>query len=84
MREVLQGTEKGKRLMNELMDGINKMFNDQSYEDAVSVFRSDLEDVTDESESDDINDFLSSLGIKGNIDFDDEDDEDDESPFQTR
>jgi hypothetical protein len=43
-----------------------------------------LEDVTDESESDDINDFLSSLGIKGNIDFDDEDDEDDESPFQTR
>jgi hypothetical protein len=84
MREVLQGTERGKRLMNELIDGINKMFNDQSYEDAVSVFRSDLEDVTDESESDDINDFLSSLGIKGNIDFDDEDDEDDESPFQTR
>jgi hypothetical protein len=84
MREVLQGTDKGKRLMNELMDGINKMFNDQDYEDAVSVFRSDLEDVTDESESDDINDFLSSLGIRGNIDFDDEDDEDDESPFQTR
>lgn len=85
MREVLQGTENGKRLMNELMDGINKMFNDQAYEDAVSIFRSDLEDVTDESEPDDINSFLNSLGIRGNIDLDDEDDEDDDdSPFQRR
>jgi hypothetical protein len=84
MREVLQGTEKGKRLMNELMEGINRMFNDQAYEDAVSVFRDDLEDVTDESEPDDINSFLNSLGIKGNIDYDDDDDEDDESPSQRR
>jgi hypothetical protein len=85
MREVLQGTENGKRLMNELMDGINKMFNDQAYEDAVSIFRNDLEDVADESEPDDINSFLNSLGIRGNIDSDDEDDEDDDdSPFQRR
>jgi len=86
MREVLQGTDQGKRLMNELMDGINKMFNDQAYEDAVSVFRSDLEDVTDDTESGDINSFLNSLGIKGNIDLDDDDEEDDEdeSPYQTR
>jgi hypothetical protein len=84
MREVLQGTEKGKRLMNELMEGINRMFNDQAYEDAVSIFRDDLEDVTDESEPDDINSFLNSLGIKGNIDLDDDDEEDDEGPFQRR
>jgi hypothetical protein len=84
MREVLQGTEKGKRLMNELMEGINRMFNDQAYEDAVSVFRDDLDDVTDESEPDDINSFLNSLGIKGNIDYDDDDEEDDDSPFQRR
>ena len=84
MREVLQGTQQGKRLMNELMEGINRMFNDQAYEDAVSVFRNDLENITDETESNDINDFLSSLGIRGNIDLDDEDDEDDDSPFQTR
>ena len=84
MREVLQGTEKGKRLMNELMEGINRMFNDQAYEDAVSVFRNDLEDVSDETESGDLNSFLSSLGIKGNIGLDDDDDEDDESPYQTR
>jgi hypothetical protein len=85
MREVLQGTEKGKRLMNELMEGINRMFNDQAYEDAVSIFRDDLDDVTDESEPDDINSFLNSLGIKGNIDLDDDDEEDDdESPSQRR
>jgi hypothetical protein len=85
MREVLQGTDKGKRLMNELMDGINKMFNDQEYEDAVSVFRSDLEDITDETEGSDINSFLNSLGISGNLEPDDEDDDEDEDgPFQTR
>jgi hypothetical protein len=84
MREVLQGTEKGKRLMNELMEGINRMFNDQAYEDAVSIFRDDLEDVTDETESGDINSFLNSMGIQGNINFDDDEEEDDESPFQTR
>ena len=83
MREVLQGTEKGKRLMNELMEGINRMFNDQAYEDAVSIFRDDLEDVTDEAEPNDINDFLNSLGIGGSVNFDD-DDEDDDGPFQTR
>lgn len=85
MREVLQGTDNGKRLMNELMDGINKMFNDQAYEDAVSVFRTDLDDINDEVETDDLNSFLDSLGIKGDLGYDDEDDEDDEDgPFQRR
>jgi hypothetical protein len=76
MKEVLSGSPRGKRMMNELMDGINKMFNDQEYEESVAMFRDDLDDATEETPIEDINDYLSSLGIKGNIDFD-EDDEDD-------
>ena len=75
-KEVLSGSDKGKRMMNELMDGINKMFNEQEYEDSISMFRDDLEDVSEETDESDLNDFLKSLGIEGTID--DEDDEDDD------
>ena len=64
MKEVVGQTDRGKQLLNELMDGINKMFNDQDYEESVSRFREDLEDVTDDTNDDDLDDFLSSLGIR--------------------
>jgi hypothetical protein len=78
MKEVLSGSDKGKRMMNELMDGINKMFRDQEYEESVAMFRDDLDDATDETESDDLNDFLKSLGIQGTIGDEDDGDEDNE------
>jgi hypothetical protein len=64
MKEVLGQTDRGKQLLNELMDGINKMFNDQDYEESVSKFRDDLEDMTGDTNDDDLDDFLSSLGIR--------------------
>lgn len=77
-KEVISGSDKGKRMMNELMDGINKMFNDQEYEESVAMFRDDLDDATEETEEGDLNDFLRSLGIEGRIGGDDEDDDDDD------
>ena len=87
MKEVLGGTNRGKQLMDELMEGINQMFRNQDYEEAISRFRNDLDYATDETEQGDINGWLNSVGIGGNInpyDDDDDDDEDDDSPFQTR
>lgn len=78
MKEVLSGSDKGKRMMNELMDGINKMFSDQDYEDSISMFRDDLDEATDETETEDINDFLKSLGIEGRVSDDDEDNDEDD------
>ena len=78
MKEVLSGSDKGKRMMNELMDGINKMFNDQDYEESVAMFRDDLDDATDETEEGDLDDFLKSLGIQGRVGDDDEDDDEDD------
>jgi len=63
MKEVLSASDIGKQMMNELMDGINKMFNDMDYEDAISQFRNDLEDTTDNTDDDDLDDFLRSMGI---------------------
>jgi hypothetical protein len=80
VKEVLSGSARGKRLMNELMEGINQMFKDQDYEDVIGQFNDDLDDATDETDGDDINDFLNNLGIGGNINFDD--DEDDEDTYK--
>ena len=77
MKEVLSNSDRGKRMMNELMDGINKMFNDQEYEDSVAMFRDDLDDATEETEDSDIDSYLRSIGISGSIDFGDDEDEDD-------
>jgi hypothetical protein len=64
MKEVLSGSENGKRLMNELMNGIDQMFKDENYQDAIDSFNDDLNDVTDNTDDDDLEDFLSGLGIK--------------------
>jgi hypothetical protein len=78
MKEVLGGTSRGKRLMDELMEGINQMFMDQDYESSVTIFRDDLDDVTDNTSENELRNSL------GNINFDElgigfsGDDDDDE------
>ena len=72
-KEVLSGSDKGKRMMNELMDGINKMFNEQEYEDSISMFRDELEDASEETDESDLNDFLNQFGLRSPDDDDDDD-----------
>jgi hypothetical protein len=64
MKEVISGSETGKRFMSELLQGIDQMFKDQDYQDAISQFRDDLEDVSDNTDDDDLGDFLGGLGIR--------------------
>ncbi len=64
MREVLSGSESGKRLMNQLLQGVDQMFKDQDYQNAVKIFQDDLEDMTDNTDDGDLDDFLGSIGIK--------------------
>jgi hypothetical protein len=72
MKEVISGSANGKRLMNELMSGVDQMFRDQDYQNAISAFNDDLNDVTDDTDDDDLDDFLSQLGIRRPDDDDDE------------
>lgn len=64
MKEVLLGSENGQRLMNELMEGIDQMFKNEDYQSAIDAFNEDLNDITDETDDDDLGDFLGSLGIR--------------------
>lgn len=79
MKEVVSNSENGKRLMTDLMASIQQMFNEQDYEESMNQFNDELETMSDETESDDLKDFLGGLGINLSNDDggDDEDDLDD-------
>ena len=79
VKELLSGSDRGKRMMNELMDGINKMFNDQEYEDSISMFRDDLDYATEETTEGELRNTFGNLNFDElGISFSGEDDEDDE------
>jgi hypothetical protein len=79
MREVVSGSENGKRLMTDFMESVEQMFNKQDYEESMNQFNNELERISDETESDDLIDFISSIpGISLSKDDDDDDDDDDD------
>ena len=70
-KEVISGSENGKRLMSELLQGIDKMLKNQEYQNAISRFNQDLEQVSDETDDDDLRNFLGDIGIHLSDDDDD-------------
>lgn len=64
IKEVVGQTRRGKQLLDSLMDGINKMFNDQEYEDSLSRFRDELDVATEETTEPELKNMF------GNLDFD--------------
>jgi len=64
MKEVLQGTPMGKRLLDQLMEGVEAAFNDEDYTADVVELQTDIDDIADETDDGQLNDFLSQLGIK--------------------
>ena len=63
MKEVLSGSDTGKRLMKSLYEMINGEINDYDYKVAMSTFNEDLETTSENTDEDDLLDFLSDLGI---------------------
>lgn len=63
-KEVLTHTEKGKRLMNILMDNVNRIFHDVNNQVQQEDFDESLEQATEEVNDEDLLNFLTSLGIK--------------------
>ena len=64
MKEVISGSPEGKRLLNELMVSITQMLNNQEYEDALDRFRGDLDNTTNKTDDDNLDDFLSQFNIR--------------------
>lgn len=77
LREVISGSQKGAQLIQRVIDGIVKDLNDEEYEDAMSQFDAELEGLSDETDNDDLKNFI--MGIPGiSLSNDDEDDDDDD------
>ena len=76
MKEVVSGSETGKRLIQQIVSGIEQMLNNQSYEETMSQFEDDLETLDDDTNEDDFRGWLNSLGVDlpDNEEDDDEDD----------
>jgi hypothetical protein len=79
MKEVVSKSENGNRLMETLVRAIEEDINNYDYEQTMSEFDEDLTDITDETDNDELKDFI--LGIPGislSNDNDDEGDDDDD------
>ena len=80
MKEVVSNSENGNRLMETLVRAIEEDINNYDYEQTMAEFDEDLTDITDETDNDELKDFIS--GIPGiSLSNDDDDEEDDDSLF---
>lgn len=63
-REVMIGSDRGKRLMNMLMDNVYRILNHEDNEVQDDEFDLDLDETTELVNDEDLMNFLTSLGIK--------------------
>jgi hypothetical protein len=76
MKEVVSNSENGNRLMETMVRAIEEDINNYDYEQTMSEFDEDLTNVSDETDNNELKDFIS--GIPGiSLSNDDEEDDDD-------
>jgi hypothetical protein len=76
MKEVVSNSENGNRLIETLVRAIEEDINNYEYEQTMAEFDEDLTNISDETDNDDLKDFIS--GIPGiSLSNDDEEDDDD-------
>jgi hypothetical protein len=83
MKEIMGETDRGKRLISLIYDGILRIMNDEDYQDAIEKYSMELDDIADNTNDDqllnDLNDIFDGKGIslsKDDLGDDEEDDED--------
>jgi len=76
MKEIMEGTEKAKNIISTLVQGIEQMLANEDYEEAMSQYEDELDDIDQETEDDDLVNLLKGIpGIR--LSDEEEDDEDD-------
>ena len=78
MKEVMSGSNEGKRLMNNMLESIRQGFQDEDYTENMIDFNQELDELTDNTTDDELNDLLRNLNIDGRVDFDDDEDFEDD------
>lgn len=78
MKEVVSNSESGNRLMETLVRAIEEDINNYDYEQTMAEFDDDLSDISDQTDNDELKDFISGIpGISLSNNDDDEEDDDD-------
>ena len=72
-KEILSKTENGRQLIQDMVDMIKAELNNQDYQEAMQRFNSELDDISDETSGDDLNDFLNQFGLRAPDDDDGDD-----------
>jgi len=76
MKEIVSNSENGNRLMETMVRAIEEDINNYDYEQTMAEFDEDLTNVSDDTDNNELKDFIS--GIPGiSLSNDDEDDDDD-------
>jgi len=64
MKEILSGSQNGKNLMGLLYRSIEQEIQDYDYTETMNKFDDELNNISDETDDDDFDDFLSGLNIR--------------------
>lgn len=76
MREIISGSDNGKNLLGNIITSIKQRLQNEEYEDTIQQFNQDLEQITDNTDDDELNNLLNDLGITPPKDDEEDDDED--------
>lgn len=71
-KEVVSGSEDGKKLMSSLLQGVGQMLRKKDYKEAINKFNQDLDQIAGRVSDDDLRDMLGGMNIR----LSDDDDED--------
>jgi len=63
VKEVLEGTERGQSMMQQLMEGVRAAFNQEDYTPEVDQIQNEVREAAEETSDQDMETFLQNLGI---------------------
>ena len=84
MKEIMAGTERARAIVSTLVNAIEKMFADQDYQDVMSQYENEVDDIDHDNSDDDLAKLLGGIpGIRlsDDDDYEDEDDDDGGEPI---
>lgn len=62
MKEIMANTDRAKRIIETLTQGIERMLESEEYEAVMQEYEDDIDEIENETTDDDINDFLRNIG----------------------
>jgi hypothetical protein len=79
MKEIMGGTQRARTIVATLVSAIERMLADEDYQEALSAYNDEVDDIDDDTSDDDLMNLLGNIpGIRLSDDNDEEDEDDDD------